>query len=80
MQDEEFKELVDLDSYIRTHILQTFLLDGMDGNELTSLKNHVACSGECNEISCTKCKCCIVCQKSCQCKGKEENPLKHFVN
>ena len=81
LQNKEFKELVDLDSCIRTHILQTLLLDGMDGNELTSLKNHVACSEECNEIcSCTKGKCCIVCQKSCQCKGKEENPLKHFVN
>jgi superfamily II DNA helicase RecQ len=29
LQNKEFKELVDLDSCIRTHILQTLLLDGM---------------------------------------------------
>ena len=64
LQDDEFKTIVDLDTCLRTHILQIFLLDGMDASTLTALKDHVRCSGKCDICSCTKCKCCIVCQKN----------------
>lgn len=79
-QEDELKTCVKLKTCIRYSVLDQFLLDGMSKAALECLNLTSNCSCDCESLcKCTKCKCCIVCLKSCICEKKSAEPLKSFI-
>lgn len=78
-EDDEFRLVTNLDKCIRTSILRSFLLKGMDERGFDELKTISCRDNDCDTCKCSKCLCCIVCQKLCVCKGRGDEPLKRFM-
>jgi ATP-dependent DNA helicase RecQ len=79
-EDDDFRKVTSLDTYIRVSILKNFLLKGMDHDEYDKLKTSSCCDNDCESpCKCLKCLCCVICQKQCACKGKAEEPLTKFL-
>ncbi len=76
--DAKMKQLVNEQQCLRSSVLATFLLPGMDSTEMDAVKarHSTSCGQECVDVcNCAMCQCCTTCYANCTCSKKVNDKI-----